>query len=53
LEIEGLGVSIRHIREFYKLNVCCASKKSSSCASAANVVCGDFGLFKTNKLHGL
>jgi hypothetical protein len=43
LEIVGLRVPVRHIRDFPMFSVSSASKNrpSARCASAANVVCRD------------
>jgi hypothetical protein len=47
LEILGLRVPVRHIRDFPMFNVSSTSKNcpSARCASAANVVCRDVDVF--------
>jgi hypothetical protein len=47
LEIVGLRVPARYIRDFALFNVCSSCKNCSSagCASAANVVCRDVDVF--------
>jgi hypothetical protein len=47
LEISGLRVSARYIRDFALFNVCSSSKScpSARCASAANIVCSDVDVF--------
>jgi hypothetical protein len=47
LEIVGLRVPARYIRDFALFNVCSSSKNcpSARCASAANVVCRDVDVF--------
>jgi hypothetical protein len=44
LEIAGLRVPARYIRDFALFNICPSSKNwpSARCASVANVVCRDF-----------
>jgi hypothetical protein len=52
LETIGLRVPVRYIRDFSMFSVCSSSKDypSARCASAANVVCRDFGIFGTKTL---
>jgi hypothetical protein len=47
LEIVGLRVPARYIRDFALFNVCssCKNCPSGRCASAANVVCRDVDVF--------
>jgi hypothetical protein len=47
LEIVGLRVPARYIRDFALFNVCFSRKNclSARCASAANVVCRDVDVF--------
>jgi hypothetical protein len=47
LEIVGLRVPARYLRDFALFNVCslCENCPSASCASAANVVCRDVDVF--------
>jgi hypothetical protein len=47
LEIVGLRVPARYIRDFAVFNVCssCKNCPSAGCASAANVVCRDVDVF--------
>jgi hypothetical protein len=47
LEIVGLRVPARYIRDFALFNVCFSSKNcpSARCALAANVVCKDIEVF--------
>jgi hypothetical protein len=53
LEIVGLRVPARYIRDFAMFNVCSSSKNcpSARCASAANVVCKDVDLFGAGNVH--
>jgi hypothetical protein len=53
LEIVGLRVPVRYIREFALFNVCSSSKNcpSARCASAANVVCRDVDVFGAGNVH--
>jgi hypothetical protein len=53
LEIVGLRVPARHIRDFALFNVCSSSKNcpSARCASAANVVCRDVEVFRAGNVH--
>jgi hypothetical protein len=46
-EIAGLRVPLRYIRDIALFNVCSSSKNcpSATCASAANVVCRNVGVF--------
>jgi hypothetical protein len=50
LEAVSLRVPTRYLRDFSMFNFSPSSKNcpSSRCASAANVVCRDFNVFKTN-----
>jgi hypothetical protein len=52
LEIVGLRVPARYIRDFALFNVCSLSKNcpSARCASAANVVCRDVDVFGVRNL---
>jgi hypothetical protein len=52
LEIVGLRVPARYIRDFALFNVCSSSKNcpSARCASAANVVCRDVDVFGARNL---
>jgi hypothetical protein len=47
LEIAGLRVPVRYIRDFPMFNVCCVTKNcpSARCASAAKVVCRNVDVF--------
>jgi hypothetical protein len=53
LEIVGLRVPARYIRDFALFNVCSSSKTcpSARCASAADVVCKDVDVFGAGKVH--
>jgi hypothetical protein len=49
LEIAGLRVPARYIRDFAMFSVCSSSRSCPpGCASAANVVSGNVGIFGTN-----
>jgi hypothetical protein len=50
LKVVGLRVPTRYFRDFSMFNVSPLNKNcpSARCASAANVVCRDFVVFKTN-----
>jgi hypothetical protein len=50
LEAVGLQVPTRYLRDFSMFNLSPSLKNcpSARCASAANVVCRDFDIFKTN-----
>jgi hypothetical protein len=50
LEVVGLRVPTRYFRDFSTFNVSPLNKNrpSARCASAANVVCRDFDVFKTS-----
>jgi hypothetical protein len=50
LEAVGLRVPTRNLRDFSMFNFSTSLKNcpSARCASAANVVCRDFDVFKTN-----
>jgi hypothetical protein len=52
LEIVGLRVPARYVRDFALFNVCtsCKNCPSARCASAANVVCKDVDVFGTRKV---
>jgi hypothetical protein len=52
LEVVGLRVPARHIRDFVLFNVCslCKNCPSARCASAANVVCRDVDVFVARKV---
>jgi hypothetical protein len=52
LEIAGLRVPARYIRDFALFNVCssCKNCPSARCASAANVVCRDVDVFGANNV---
>jgi hypothetical protein len=52
LEIIGLRVPARYIRDFALLNVCssCKNCPSAKCAAAANVVCRDVDVFGARKI---
>jgi hypothetical protein len=53
LEIVGLRVPARYIRDFALFNVCSSSKNipSARCASAADVVCRDVDVFGAGNVH--
>jgi hypothetical protein len=53
LEIIGLRVPARYIRDFVLFNVCSSRKNcpSARCASAANVVCKDVDVFGAGNVH--
>jgi hypothetical protein len=53
LEIVGLRVPARYIRDFALFNVCSSNKNcpSARCASAANVVCQDVDVFRAGNVH--
>jgi hypothetical protein len=52
LEIVGLRVPARYIRDFSLFNVCpsCKNCPSAGCASAADVVCKDVDVFGARNL---
>jgi hypothetical protein len=52
LEIVGLRVPVRYIREFVLFNVCplCKNCPSARCASAANIVSRDIDVFGTKNV---
>jgi hypothetical protein len=52
LEIVGLRVPARYIRDFALFNVCysCKNCPSARCASAANVVCRDIDIFEARNV---
>jgi hypothetical protein len=53
LEIVGLRVPARYIRDYALFNVCSSSKNCPSArfASAANVVCKDVDVFRAGNVH--
>jgi hypothetical protein len=53
LEIVGLRVPARHIRDFALFNVCssCKNCPSARCASAANIVCRDVDVFDVRSVR--
>jgi hypothetical protein len=52
LEIVGLRVPARYIRDFALFNVCSSWKNcpSAQCASAANIVCRDLNVFEARNV---
>jgi hypothetical protein len=52
LEIVGLRVPARYIRDFALFNVCSSTKNcpSARCAAAANAVCKEVDVFGTRKV---
>jgi hypothetical protein len=53
LEIVGLRVPARYIRDFALFNVCssCKNCPSATCASAANIICRDVDIFGAGNVH--